>query len=78
MDAAAAVPGRAQTAGLYEMAVYLGGSPIEGSPVTFECVASLPDVAKCTYALPVDEEGRTHERLYANTPYEIIVQAFDQ
>ena len=60
------------------MAVYLAGSPIEGSPVLFECVASLPDVYKSTYTLPVDSEGKSVERLYANTPYEIVVRTVDR
>ena len=67
-----------QTAGPYQMAVYLAGSPIEGSPVMFECVASLPDVYKSTYTLPVDADGKSVERLYANTPYEITVRSVDR
>lgn len=61
-----------QAAGLYQMFVCLGGAPIEGSPVEFECVASLPDVARCTYEIPPDD------RLFAQKNYELLVKAFDR
>jgi hypothetical protein len=62
----------AQAKGLYEMHVLLASAPIEGSPVIFDCVPSLPDVTRSYYTLPEDE------KLYVGRAYAILLTAVDR
>lgn len=57
--------------GMYWMDVLLNGTPVQGSPITFRCVAGSADGQKSYVVLP---DGP----FYEDMPYELVLQGVDR
>lgn len=57
--------------GDYIAHVCLAGAPINGSPITFQCLPALPNVVNSFLTYP-------KEQIYSNTLYEVLLRAVDR
>ena len=57
--------------GMYWMDILLNGTPVQGSPITFRCVAGSADGQKSYVVLP---DGP----FYEDMPYELVLQGVDR